>query len=284
MFDVSDIDQYMQDLLHDSSAAMWNEQKRLNAINRSYEQVCNRIIEAHENYFYKEATLTPGTSTWEKTPFALPAMPTIQKIILVTNTDGRRIDPIPVQQREYSAVAVQQGGNRGDGYWLGHDTLEVNAASFSGNLRLYYIRRPPGFIKGTATAGAADTITLATAPAPEIRDDYYNLCYMRLKAGTGAGERAQITDYDGSGLVTTVDFATTPDNTSVYATESELPEGHNEIVAMGAAIRCIQMDVAQEAKLKHLMAWYRKLEYDLMDYMDVRQTQTARSVYMRNMD
>jgi hypothetical protein len=242
------------------------------------------VIQAHENYFLAEATLTPGTATWEHTPFDLPAMPVLQKVVLVTNNDGMRIEPIPVQQRDLSAVIIQSSGERGSGYWLGHDQLLLNADDYTGNLRLYYIRRPPGFIKGTASAGAGTTITLAATPAPEIRDDYYNGVYMRLTGGTGAGERAQVTDYDASTLVATADFTTTPDNTSVYATESELPEGHNEIIALGAAIRCLQFDVAQIAKLQHLMAWYKKLEYDLMDFLAVRQTQAARSVYVRNID
>jgi hypothetical protein len=107
---------------------------------------------------------------------------------------------------------------------------------------------------------------------------------MRLTGGTGAGERAQISDYAGATGIATVDFTTTPDNTSVYATESELPEGHNEIVSLGAAIRCLQFDVAQVSKMQHLLVWYKKLEYDLMDFLEVRQVQAARSVHMRNDD
>jgi len=284
MFDAYDIDQYLQYLLHDAQAQMWDASKRLHAINAAYDQVCNRVIQAHENYFLSEATLTPGTASWEHTPFDLPPMPVLQKVVLVTNANGLRIEPIPVQQRDLSAVIIQASGDRGSGYWLGHDQLFINADAYGENLRLYYIRRPPGFIKGTASAGAATTITLATSPAPEIRNDYYNGVYMRLTGGTGAGERAEVTDYDGGTLIATADFTTQPDNTSVYATESELPEGHNEIIALGAAIRCLQFDVAQVSKLQHLMVWYKKLEYDLMDFLAVRQTQAARSVYMRNMD
>jgi len=242
------------------------------------------VIEAHENYFYKEATLTAGSSTWEHTEFDLPSMPTLQKILLISDADGRRIDPITLQKRELSAIMVQASGSRGEGYWLGHDKLFVNADAYTGNLRMYYIKRPPALIKGTASAGAGTTITLATSPVPEIRDDYYNEVWMRLTSGTGSGERAQITDYDGGTLVATVDFTTTPDDTSVYATESELPEGHNEIIALGAAIRCLQFDVAQVSKMQHLLIWYKKLEYDLMDFLEVRQVQAARSVFMRNDD
>ena len=284
MFDAYDIDEYLQYLLHDAQAQMWDATKRLRAINRAYDQVCNRVIEAHENYFLSEATLSAGATAWEHTAFALPAMPVLQKVVLVTNADGRRIDPIPIQKRDESAIMIQASGTRGDGYWLGHSQLFVNADAYTGDLRLYYIRRPPGLYTAMASAGGAADITLVSTPAPEIRDDYYNEVWARLKVGTGVGERAQVTDYDGGTSVFTVDFDTTPDATSVFATESELPEGHNEIVAIGAAIRCIQFDVAQESKLQHLMAWYRKLEYDIMDFLEVRQVQAARSVFMRNPD
>ncbi len=284
MFDAYDIDQYLQYLLHDAQAQMWDASKRLHAINAAYDQVCNRVIEAHENYFLYEKVLTPGSASWEHTPFDLPTMPTLQKIVLVTDTNGRRIDPIPIQKRDLSAIIIQASGTRGEGYWLGHDQIFVNADAYTGSIRLYYIRRPPRLYTGVASAGAASTITLVEVPAPEIRDDYYNDCWARLKGGTGDGERAQVTDYDGGTSVFTIDFDTTPDNTSVFATESELPEGHNEIIALGAAIRCLQFDVAQVAKLQHLMAWYRKLEYDLKDFLEVRQLQAPRSVFMRNID
>jgi len=284
MFDAYDIDVYLKALLHDAQAQMWDAQTRLYAINRAYDQVCNRVMQSHENYFYDEATLTAGTSVWERTEFAFPTMPTLQKILLLTDADGRRIDPIPVQKRDMSAIMVQASGSRGEGYWLGHNSIFVNANNYTGNLRLIYIRRPPLLYTGTLSAGAATTATFPTSPVPEIRDDYYNEVYLRAKSGTAAPDRAQITDYAGLTRVATVDFAVTPDNTTVVATESELPEGHNEIVAVGAAIRCLQFDVAQESKMQHLLVWYKKLEFDLIDFLEVRQEQAARSVFMRNDD
>jgi len=190
MFDAYDIDQYLQYLLHDAQAQMWDDQKRLDAVNAAYDQVCNRVIQAHENYFLTDDTLTPDDTQWEWTEYELPDMPTLQKVVLVTDNDGRRIEPIPVQQRELSAIVVQASGNMGDGYWLGHDKLFLNSRDYTGNLRLYYIRRPPHLITGLAAAGASDTITFAASPAPEIRDDYHEKCWARLKGGTGAGERA----------------------------------------------------------------------------------------------
>jgi len=283
MRDAYEIGEYLQYLLHDSTESMWDEATRLTAINAAYDQICNRIIQAYENWFYTETTLTPGTSSWEKTPFELPNPKTVVKILLVTDTDGRPIEPINLAMRDYSYPTVANR-NVDMGYWLGHDTLYVNAKDYTDNLRLYYIRRPCRLLTGTASAGSTSSITFATSPAPDGVDDYYNGSYLWIKSGTGAGQRVEITDYVGSTRVASATFSTAPDTTSAYALESELPDGHNEIVAYGAAIRALQFDTRQQGKLEQLKQWYTKLEYDLIDYVKNRQVQTSRSVFMRNLD
>jgi len=241
-------------------------------------------MQVNEGYFEEHTTLTPGSSEWEYTIFTLPTMPELMEILHVTDTDGRPIEPIVVQRRAYSAIGVSFARNLQLGYWIGGNYIYINSESYSESIRLYYTKRPALLLKGTASAGADTTLTFASSPPPDVRDDYYNLSWLILKSGTGAGERAQITDFAGGTRVATVDFTTTPDATSVYATESELPPGHNEIVAYGAAIRCLQGDVAQFNKLDRFITWYRKLELDLMDYIENRQKQKARGVYMRNDD
>ena len=69
---------------------------------------------------------------------------------------------------------------------------------------------------GTAQAGAASTITLASAASTD--DDEYNFLDIAIVAGTGAGQERTISDYVGSTRVATVSaaWATTPDATSQY--------------------------------------------------------------------
>lgn len=71
-------------------------------------------------------------------------------------------------------------------------------------------------ISGTATAGAATTITLD--PSSSAADDAYNGLYIVIKGGTGAGQSRLISDYVGASKVATVSaaWATNPDATSVY--------------------------------------------------------------------
>lgn len=69
---------------------------------------------------------------------------------------------------------------------------------------------------GTASAGAATTVTLAGA---STTDNLYNGEVVKIYGGTGAGQARVITGYVGSTKVATVDraWATNPDNTSLFA-------------------------------------------------------------------
>ncbi len=68
---------------------------------------------------------------------------------------------------------------------------------------------------GTASAGAASTITLAGASAV---DQFYKGATLLIVSGTGAGQTNRITGYVGATKVATVAevWGTNPDNTSVY--------------------------------------------------------------------
>ncbi len=102
MRDTYDIMKFLEYLLHDTSASMWNDVKKLTAVNAAYEQICNRVIEAHENWFYKTASLTAGTPVFDGTPFDFPGAPAgINKILLVTDTNGDPLSPITIQMKEF---------------------------------------------------------------------------------------------------------------------------------------------------------------------------------------
>ena len=73
-------------------------------------------------------------------------------------------------------------------------------------------------ITGTAQAGAAGSITLASGASST--DDIYNGMVISLTGGTGSGSKGIITNYVGSTKVATVQKTTaafTPDGTSTYS-------------------------------------------------------------------
>lgn len=73
------------------------------------------------------------------------------------------------------------------------------------------------FQKGTAQAGASASITL-DATGASATTDFYKYAVVEIVAGTGIGQSRQITAYNGSTKVATVDpaWTTAPDATSEY--------------------------------------------------------------------
>jgi hypothetical protein len=95
--------------------------------------------------------------------------------------------------------------------WDAARTSHVTAGTFGQMLRALGVRT------GTATAGAATSITL-DAGASAI-DNTYKGALITILSGTGAGQTQFIYLYTGATKVALVDpgWATTPDNTSVFA-------------------------------------------------------------------
>lgn len=86
-------------------------------------------------------------------------------------------------------------------------------------------QRPMTYHSGTAQAGAATTITLASNASSS--DDAYNSRSVRITGGTGSGQTKVITDYVGSTKVATVNTAwsTNPDATSTYEVFMQYEDG-----------------------------------------------------------
>lgn len=82
--------------------------------------------------------------------------------------------------------------------------------------KLLVVNRDAADESGTAQAGGASTITLASDESAV--DDAYNGKTIAITGGTGSGQEKTISDYVGSTKVATVDSAwsTQPDNTSTY--------------------------------------------------------------------
>lgn len=79
---------------------------------------------------------------------------------------------------------------------------------------------------GTAAAGAAGSITLVS-PAPAIAEAYTRMV-ISLTGGTGSGQIREIAGYSsGRVALPSVNFATPPDNTSIYEISyGTLPRGY----------------------------------------------------------
>ena len=100
--------------------------------------------------------------------------------------------------------------------------LDVMQYGLSDNAMVYIndtfvARYGQGFGSGTAQGGGASSITLASSSSAV--SGYYNEFYVRIAGGTGVlDEVRQVTGYDGSTFIVTVDSAWTmaPDSTTQY--------------------------------------------------------------------
>jgi lysophospholipase L1-like esterase len=114
--------------------------------------------------------------------------------------------------------------------------LDVMQYGFSDNVILYIndtfvARYGYAFASGTAQSGGANTITLAASSS--TTSGYYNEYYVRVAGGTGAlNEVRQVTAYDGTTFIATVDSAwtTPPDSTTQYV----IQEGTQPFVLDGS--------------------------------------------------
>jgi lysophospholipase L1-like esterase len=103
--------------------------------------------------------------------------------------------------------------------------LDVMQYGFNDNVIVYindtFVARY-GFalVSGTAQSGGANTITLAASSSTV--SGYYNEYYVRIAGGTGVlNEVKQVTGYDGTTFIATVDSAwtTPPDSTTQYVVQ-----------------------------------------------------------------
>lgn len=122
------------------------------------------------------------------------------------------------------ALATDAVAEIADGAWdeviTGHVTKATTGAAVQ------------PILSGTASAGAAGSITLEAATASATAD-LYNGCIIQIIGGTGAGQSRLITDYSAGTFVASVapNWTTTPGATSVYVVR---PQGPAQVDFMSA--------------------------------------------------
>lgn len=139
----------------------------------------------------------------------------------------------------------------GDGEVRKIKLVPLPSTSESNVLQLKYERRPVPLGFGTAAAGAASTITLASSPtvgSTSGLDDYYNGSEIEIVSGTGAGQVRRISDYVGSTRVATVDTAwdTTPTAASVYSLLPPFGMEARNAILYGAAANLVAADGTED--------------------------------------
>ena len=119
-----------------------------------------------------------------------------------------------------------------------------NAANVGAYLFVIGTHKPKVLNAGNAVSGSTTEIVLATGsdtvPFPSATDDYYNDIFIEIYSGTGAGQKAKITDYVASTRTCTATFATAPDNTSRYGMMPQIPEEAQYLMQIYAISKLVE--------------------------------------------
>jgi hypothetical protein len=191
-----------------------------------------------ESRFSEKVEITADSSDADM--FAIPSR--MYRLIGIVNDDDREYNPV------YSRHRIRDAG-----YLVEPRSIRwFNMSPPSETLYAVVIREPVSLSLGTAAAGAATTITLATAPTVGrniVEDDHYNGCRIAALSGTGALQISTITDFVASTLVATSAWTTAPSTDTVYSLMEDMPRCVVDAVVLRAVVNTTRFD----AEFEHVM-------------------------------
>jgi len=249
----------------------------INALDEAQNEVCDELLIADPYILANSFDLTLDGSWRYYIPDSIPF--NYETILMVCDITSGTTDPmktiatawndrlsivdgtVPVDRQTWSIV---------DNY------IEFPLQPISETMRVWYTRRPVGFLYGTvaANAGSTDITFPATVTAGEIipENDYYNGMKVYV-----AGQIRRITDYVASTKVATITpaWTTTPTTSSTMELISPLPERYHSMI-VNRAIRKVLLTYSDDDS-----QILRKIEEDnerMKKRMGKRQKQTPELV------
>lgn len=193
-----------------------------------------------ESRFSEKVAITADSSDADK--FALPKRR--YRLIGIFNADDK----------EYPSVFSRHRNNRAGYLVEGSDIRWFIMDPPGETIYAVVIREPATLSLGTAAAGSATSITLATAPTVGRNiqeDDYLNGCGVAILSGTGALQTSKITDFT-SALVATSAWDTAPSTDSVYSIMEDMPSCVVDAVVLRAAHNLTRFDAEFEQVINRL--------------------------------
>jgi len=178
-------------------------------------------------------TLTLDGSAEYSLPFMEPANYCEILMVVDATTSTEYKDTVGTY---WSDRMLWQEGRVGSGrivYNIRDKIIETPNKDSSATLRIWYARKPVGFLYGTAGGGTSTTIILPSSPtaptydAPVPKDDYYNGMLVECNS-----EVFSIIDYVCSTKTATIDgtWLTTPLDTHKMSLVSPLPEQYHRLI------------------------------------------------------
>jgi len=223
--------QLLRDQIAEATASHWSDINLIRRLNVSQRKVAVLVENYPGAWLLKSVNLTPVASV-----ITLP-QDCAKPVYLEETSSGA---PLAWLER-VSARRVSRG--IGPSSWFVNapevyplrNTLEVNSSGYVSQVTLWYDQRVPDLMAGTASAGAATSLTFPVNSNVKHVDDYYNGVGIEVDSGTGAGTVGDIiTDYVGNTGACVV--SGTYDNTSVFGTISFLPEEVHHLILLEATL------------------------------------------------
>lgn len=219
----------------------FSNEEIVQAINLEFADLCDELRVLGQNYLSKDVVVPVVTTAVE---YWLPFdAATIRAVEYFGTADVSGTAPFYVVSSSATSSEITNYTREGNRLVL--DTAITDA----GYIRVSYWQEATPLHSGPADAGAASSITMATAPdyGSVLTNDqaYYGLAVF-VYQGTGAGQRRWITQYDGATRTASVNEAwgTAPDATSYYSLEAPFGDSMQEMMALGAVMRL--KGIAQE--------------------------------------
>lgn len=260
--------QLLRDQIGEAVASHWDDDKLVGRLNLGQRKVAVLVQSYPGAWLMKSVDLTPVDSV-----ITLPS-DCAKPVYMEEKSSGRPVSWLEsVKGRRVSRVGVASlGWESGllEAYPL-LDTLEVNQAGYTNEVTLWYDVRVPDLMAGTASAGAATSLTFPDESPVKHVDDYYNGVAIEVESGTGAGTVGDIiSDYVGASRVCTV--VGTYDNTSVFGTVSRLPEECHPLILAEATVLALAKPSSSIDKevFQYYVGERRDLKRDLKEWLELR--------------
>lgn len=224
--------QLLRDQIAEAVASHWDDDKLVARLNLAQRKVAVLVQGYPGAWLLKSADLTPVDSV-----VTLPS-DCAKPVYMEEKSSGNPITWLEgVRTRRVSrkiAASLDNWTGGPEAYPL-LNTLEVNESGYATEVTLWYDVRVPDLMAGTASAGAATSLTFPDESPVKHVDDYYNGVALEVESGTGAATVGDIiTDYDGASRVCVV--SGTYDSTSVFGTVSRLPEESHPLILAEATV------------------------------------------------
>ena len=258
----------LRDQIAEATAAHWTDVNLVRRLNAAQRKVAVLVQNYPGAWLLKSADLTPVASV-----ITLPA-DCAKPVYLEETSSGRPLSWLGnVRTRRVSrkiAASLDSWTGAPEVYPL-LGTLEVNESSYTTGVTLWYDVRVPDLMAGTASAGAATSLTFPDESPVKHVDDYYNGVGIEVDSGTGAGTVGDIiTDYAGATRICTV--SGTYSSSSVFGTISRLPEECHPLILAEATVLAVAKpsSTIDEKVFQYYVNERKEMQRDLKEWLETR--------------